>query len=334
MNLRRPELWILLGSLALAAWWFTRPSAPTALPERKPERRAPAIAALPPGAQLLARFDLVRIRQSGLGSAITGGGRELTGLGSLTELCGFDPTEQIQELALATPAAAGDEPALGIVATGDFEPERILSCVAKVISRRGGTPTQSKLGEFSSVRDRSRDGAEVAVRSGGPVLVGEGAYFRAMLDAADGRGPTLLGDEAHATLRDAVGGHGALSVTFVTRPGWLERWVTRDEAGAAPLGVVRAGALRVDLEPVPRATLLLACPSDSICKELGEWVEKTQRELRAGITREARLDPVSSAKVSVEPNAVRLALDFDSRKLQQLLLALLLDDEPKPTAPQ
>ena len=294
MNLRRPELWILLGSLALAAWWFTRPSAPTALPERKPERRAPAIAALPPGAQLLARFDLVRIRQSGLGSAITGGGRELTGLGSLTELCGFDPTEQIQELALATPAAAGDEPALGIVATGDFEPERILSCVAKVISRRGGTPTQSKLGEFSSVRDRSRDGAEVAVRSGGPVLVGEGAYFRAMLDAADGRGPTLLGDEAHATLRDAVGGHGALSVTFVTRPGWLERWVTRDEAGAAPLGAVAdwVGMSRMG----PRRWAWCAPVRSG-------WTSSPSREPRCCLRAQATPPARSSASGSRRPSA-------------------------------
>lgn len=280
------------------------------------------------------RVDLRQVRQSALGAALTGGGREIAGLGSLTELCGFDPTEQIQELALATPASNDGEPALGIVATGDFEPERIAGCVAKVISRRGGSPVQSRIGEFSSVRDRSRDGAEVAVRPGGPVLVGEGAYFRAMLDAADGRGPTLLGDEAHATLRDAVGGQGAVTVTFVTKPGWLERWVAKDEALAAPLGSVRAGALRVDLEPSPRATLLLSCPSAPTCTELGKWAEKTQSDGRAGLERELGADPVADAKVSVEPSAVRLQLVFDASKLQKLLLALLLDDEPKPTAPQ
>lgn len=333
MNLGRAELWILVGSLAGAAWLFTRPeTSHTDQAAPAPKRLAPAFAALPPGAQLLARVDLARVRESTLGAALTGGGREISGLGSLSEICGFDPTEQIQELALAVPEQKGEiaEPALGIVATGDFDPDGILGCAAKVIARRGGTPAQSQLGEFSSVRDRSRAGAEVAVRRGGPVLVGEGAYFRAMLDAADGRGPTLLGDETHSTLRAAVGGYGALTATFVARPGWLERWVGPDDALRAPLGAVRAGALRVDLEPGPRATLLLSCPAPPKCAELGQWVDESQSGFRAGLSRELGGDPVLEAKVSTETNAVRLELRFDPLRLQKILLALMLDDARGP----
>ena len=74
---------------------------------------------------MLARIDLTQVRKSALGAALTGGGRELSGLGSLGEICGFDPTEQIRELAIAMPES-GAEPELGIVATGDFDADRII----------------------------------------------------------------------------------------------------------------------------------------------------------------------------------------------------------------
>lgn len=316
----RPELWILFAAVVGAAWAFTRPPAPPAAEPARPARRAPALAALPPGAQLALRVDLRQVRQSALGAALTGGGREISGLGRLSEICGFDPTEQIEELAIALPEQRG-EPALGIVATGDFDPERIIDCAAKVLSRRGGTPAPSRIGEFSSVRDRAGSGAEVAVRAGGPVIVGEGAYFRAMLDAADGRGATLLGDEAHATLREAVSGHGAIGMTFVTRPGWLARWVAEDEALAAPLGSVRAGALRIDLDPSPRATLLLSCPAEATCQALAKWAEQLIGKVRSGV----EPDPISEAKLAVEPNAVRVQLGFDPGAVQKLVLGLLLE---------
>lgn len=324
MSSQGPERWILIGSLIAAVWLFARPEPRrTADLEPRPARRAPALSALPPGARLLARVDLAQVRKSALGAALTGGGRELSGLGSLGEICGFDPTEQIEELALAMPGDRA-EPELGIVATGDFDAERIIECVAKVITRRGGTPTVSRIGEIASVRDRSRDGPEVAVRSGGPVMVGEGAYFRAMLDAADGRGPTLLGDEAHAALREAVSGHGAVGVTFVTQPGWLTRWVPDDEASEAPLGAVRAGALRIDLDPQPRATLLLSCPAPPVCSELGKWAERMTTKLRAGLA----IDPISESTVSVDPGAVRVRIGFDASKLQRVLLSLATDPPP------
>jgi hypothetical protein len=321
MSSAGPERWILLGSVLAAAWLFTRPQTPRrAEVEGRPTQLAPALSALPPGAQVLARIDLTQVRKSALGAALTGGGRELSGLGSLGEICGFDPTEQIRELAIAMPES-GAEPELGIVATGDFDADRIIGCVAKVITRRGGTPALSRIGDFASVRDRSRDGAEVAVRSGGPVMVGEGAYFRAMLDAADGRGPTLLGDEAHAALREAVAGHGAISLTFITRPGWLTRWVPQDEASEAPLGAVRAGALRIDLDPQPRATLLLSCPTPAACSELGKWTDQMATKARAALA----IDPVSESKVDVDSAAVRLRIGFDPSKLQRALLSLLME---------
>lgn len=317
----RPELWILIAAGAASLWAFTRPRAShPAEPAAASARRAPALAALPRGAQLVMRVDLGQVRKSALGAALTGGGREIAGLGSLSEICEFDPTEQIDELAIAVPEQRG-EPALGIVATGDFDATRIIDCAAKVLTRRGGTPAPSRLGEFSSIRDRARAGAEVAVRSGGPVIVGEGEYFRAMLDAADGRSATLLGDEAHTTLRDAVAGHGALGVTFVTRPGWLTRWASDDEALSAPLGAVRAGALRVDLEPSPRATLLLSCPAEPTCQELGKWAEQLIGKLRGSV----EPDPIAEAKLTVEPNAIRVRIAFDPGGLQKLVLGLLLE---------
>lgn len=330
MNLGRGEHWIALASAVAAAWLFTRPPKKHEPPEGVPvERLAPALAALPAGAGFVVHADLTRVRRSPLGAALTGGGRELAGLGSITEICGFDPTEQIRELALSVPEQRpGAAPTLGIVATGNFDPERFLPCVAKVVDRRGGSPVKNQLGTFSSVRDQSREGPEIAVRKAGPAIVGEGGYFRSMVDAAEGHTPTLLSDEMHSTLRTSVGGAGAITATWISRPGWLERWLQEDEATRAPLRVVRAGALRVDLLPEARATLLLACPDKTACSELGKWADGAIANARAGLTRELGADPISGIESSVEQNAVRLVFGFDSGNLQQVLGRLLRDDGP------
>jgi hypothetical protein len=327
MTVRRPEVWILAATVLLAAWWFSRPPPPQSPhPEPSAERRAPAFAALPPGAELVVRADLAALRETALGASLFGGGRELAGLGTLTELCGFDPTEQIEELVIAVPPARGStgEPSPGIVATGPFDPARVLGCVARVIGRRGGTPVETRFGELVSIRDQRNPGAEVAVRAGGPVLVGEGAYFRSMLDAAEGRSPTLLGDQAHATLRRALDGAGAATLTFVARPGWLERWLSEDQPMDTPLADVRAGALSLEVTPNLGVTLLLSCPAEAQCEKLAGWLAARVGDARERLRTELGADPVTSLKVRAEPHAARLQLSLDAATTQRLLLAALV----------
>ena len=328
MSLRRPEAWVLLACVALAIVWFSRSRPPSPEPEA-PSRPLPALAALPRDAALVISADFGRVRQSPLGALLTGGGRELPGVGSLSEVCGFDPTEQIRELALGTPERAlGHESELGVVATGDFPRDRLLECATRVIEKRGGEPTRSQLGSFFTVRDRRRPDGELAVREGGPVLLGGGHYLRDMVDAVEGRVPTLLGDERHSVLRTAVGGRGAVLVTWIARPDWLERWVGRDAVQGSPLGSVRAGALKVEVSPELEATLLLTCPDDPTCKKLGAWAEGLKDGLRKAAREGTGDDPIKTATIALEPNAVRVSASFDSLRASRWLARLLLDEAP------
>ena len=60
-------------------------------------------------------------------------------------------------------------------------------------------------------------GGEIAVRKGGPVLLGAGTYLRAMIDAAEGRTPTIRSSVAHTHLAREIG-RAALRVTVVLTP--------------------------------------------------------------------------------------------------------------------
>jgi len=335
VNLGRAEVWILAASLAAAGYWFTRPPGVTPREQHgQPERAAPALAALPAGAAFAVNVRMTPLRQSTVGRMLTGSGRDLPGLGPIASLCGFDPTERIDELALGVARERpGEEPSFGIVASGHFEADAVLGCAAKVLAKRGGEPQKSRIGSFVSVRDRSRSGPEIAVRDGGPVLVGEGPYFRAMLDAAEGEGPNLLGDEAHATLRQSVRGHGLLTATWLSRPGWLARFADVDDAEQAPLGKVRAGAFRLQLEPEPRAELVLACPGESDCQSLSTWVERARGDLSKGLLGELGIDPIRVAQIRREESAVRATVELDSAKLEKLALRLLLDETPSKAPP-
>jgi hypothetical protein len=329
MSLGRVEAWVLAASIVLAGFWFGR-SRSSERPEEtpgEPARQIPALAALPRGAALVVSADFARVRQSPLGAALTGGGRELPGIGPLDELCGFDPTDRIREIALAAADGASE---LGIVATGDFSRDRLIECAARVIEKRGGEPAHSQLGSFRTVRDRGRPEGEVAVREGGPVLLGGGSYLRDMVDAVEGRAPTLLGDETHSVLRAAIGGRGAVLVTWIARPDWLERWLGHDAVAGSPLAAVRAGALRLEVAPELAATFLFTCPDDATCQKLGAWAEGLCDGLRQAARESAGEDPVRESKVTVEKNVVRLSASLDSASASKLLVRWFLRDEPAP----
>jgi hypothetical protein len=310
--------------IAVAAFWPRggEPNAPTA-----PKREEPALSALPRGASLAVSLDFRRIRETELGSVLTEGGRVLPGVGSLSDVCGFDPTEQIREVALAQ-----RDSDLGVVATGKFERARIVKCAAQVIARRGGEPTTSEIDSFATVRDRRGEGAEIAVRDGGPVLIGDGRTLREMIDTVEGKAESMLGDDAHATLRRAVG-PGAAVATFVARPNWLARFLEPDEIERSALANVRAGAVRIEVAPDWVGTLLLACPDDRECEKLGNWAEQGVSDLRQVVRRELGDDPVQKSEVKREANAVRVRVTLDPHRTARVLTRLILDSPPEESVP-
>ena len=159
-----------------------------------------------------------------------------------------------------------------MVAAGSVDAEALLACASKVIDARGGHAVTTTVGSFRAVRDASLSttGGEIAVRRGGPLLLGAGAYLRSMIDAADGRAPTIRSSVAHGFLGRAVGS-ASVQVTVVLTPDQRRALAEELENGGSagsPATSIRAGALGVRLGPTVGLHAILSCESASACGAL------------------------------------------------------------------
>ena len=247
-----------------------------------PDLASHALDAIPTGALLVASADLDALRASPVGAPFLREGREIPGVGKVKDVCGFDPMDTLSEVALAIPAA-GDAGEFGVVASGKIDDEAILSCAAKVIQARGGTAIITPIGGFRTVRDSALPGGgEIAVRKGGPLLLGAGAYLRAMIDAADGRAPSIRSSVAHTQLGKQLDG-GAVRVTVVLSPEQRRSLVdelTIDGAKDSPAASVVAGALGIKLGPRVALHGVIACEQADACARFATTL-KAVRDARA-----------------------------------------------------
>ncbi|MFO0761410.1 MAG: hypothetical protein U0359_33335 [Byssovorax sp.] len=230
-----------------------------------------ALDAVPRSALLVAVVDMGALRASPVGGPFLQKGREIPGLGKVKDLCGFDPMERMSEIALAIPEG-GDSGDFGLVAAGDLQEKALIDCASKVILGRGGTPSVTTIGSFRTVRDTSltESGGEIAVRDGGPLLLGAGSYLRSMIDTAEQRAPSIQASQAHGWLAREVG-KGEVRVTVVLSKEQRQtlaeelRAAGSEAAGAAVLG----GALGVELGPTVTLHGVIACDGAEPCARLG-----------------------------------------------------------------
>ena len=332
MSVRAFHLGLFLSALALAGWVF-------GLHGRRARALGPAqeaagtspLALIPPGSAFVLSADVAELRRAPLGKALAQRFAQLGGAsGDLSALCGFDPLVALDQLALAVPSAGEAESAhaedFGVVAAGHFSAAQITRCASAAISQRGGEPVLAQLGAFSSVRDRKREGGEVAARDGGLLIVSGGRYFRDLLDAAAGnvahREHEDAKDARHVALRGALGS-GAILATWLLPDGWFERVAGEDAARLSSLRGLQAIGARVDLSKELRLSLLLDCTSPESASEIRAWLE----QLRASLT-ELPLDPLlagAARRIKSEPAGARLRLDLtlDGAELTAALDALL-----------
>ena len=246
------------------------------------ERREASLDAVPQGAILVAVADLDALRASPAGAKLLAADRDIPGLGTVREVCGFDPMERIRELAIVVPAG-GDEGDFGLVAAGDAQDDAILACASKVIEGRGGKPVITTVGSFRTVRDATMilSGAEIAVKRGGPILLGAGPYLRAMIDAADGRIATIRTSVAHARLADMVEG-SAVRATVVLTPKQRED-LARDLAeggGPRAAGAILAVAVGAKLGAMVSVRAVIACETAASGADVAAILSKA-RDARA-----------------------------------------------------
>ncbi|MEO7034724.1 MAG: hypothetical protein ABI548_12525 [Polyangiaceae bacterium] len=273
MSERAIHFGVLIAGIALTTWAFTRPE-PKAQLGAQNENASPAragavspLAIIPSGSAFVLSADVAALERAPLGAAFA---QRLGQLGRTNELaarCGFDPLTRLSQLALAVPSAGmpGSDDAhaddFGIVASGPFSAAEITRCASAAIAQRGGDAAFSKLGGFSSVRDRKGSGGEVAAKNG-LLIVSGGSYFRELLDSAEGSHAKPDHDDArdarHAELRRALG-PGQLIATWLLADGWFQRVSGDDSARLSPLGALKALGARVQVGTDVRLAVLLDC---------------------------------------------------------------------------
>ncbi len=270
-------LLVVLSATAIAVAWCSPPY------ERKPPiRRRPALALVPSGAEIVVTARVEQLRTTTLGRLLTAQGRQLPEIGTLEQVCGFDPTEQIRELIVAVPTmttSTGSQTDFAIAVAGDFEAVRLVGCASSVVRHRGGEPAATPIGTFTTIRDRRNpEKGEIAVRDGGPAILGGGNYLRDLIDVAEGRGRSALDEGLHRALRQTAdpANDGAIVASWLPGPEWFE---PVDPEGVRPAAAVRGLALRVGVSPDLYLRLVLACSPAAGCDPVTPSVRNLRSKL-------------------------------------------------------
>jgi hypothetical protein len=325
---------VLVAALALAGWVFASHTRGTHSAGSADSSAATSpLELIPPGSAFVLSADIAQLRHAALGPLLSA--RLGSSAGDLGGLCGFDPLTALDQLALAVPsagAAAGEhEGDFGVIASGRFSATQIMRCASASISRRGGDPVSSELGAFSSVRDRTAAGGEVAARDGGPLIVGGGSYFRELLDAAEGKGQKLEHqdprDARHAALRQTLGA-GTIVATWLLAEGWFERVSGADSARLSPLGSLKAIGARLDVSHELGVSVLLECADAAGVSAIETLLDQLRSSLGS-----VALDPALhgiAQRISARHDGARLRLDVT---LTDTELLVLLDAALGPAAP-
>lgn len=162
---------------------------------------ADVLSAVPRGAWLVATVDVAGLRSSPVAQAFaSAGGVSIPGVGRIVDVCGFEPLAHVTDVALVDPEGEGD---FGVAFEGDFDEHVLSDCAQKIVRDRSGTPTTEKYGSYTLIGDGEPVGspgvapadagktvtkrARLAIRRGGPFLVGRGTWLETMIDAVEGK---------------------------------------------------------------------------------------------------------------------------------------------------
>lgn len=314
---------VLAAALGLCVFALTRGRGSGA-----PSLSSRALDAVPAGALVVAVADLEALRASPLGPKLLASERDIPGLGSVREVCGIDPMERVRQIAFAIPAG-GDEGDFGFVAAGDIPDEELLSCAARVIEKRGGRPVITNIGSFRTVRDATLvlSGAEIAVKKGGPILLGAGAYLRAMIDAADGRVPGVRTSVAHARLGELVSGD-TVRASIVLTPAQRDELAKSlaDEGGPRAAASIVAGALGVSIGAKVALHAVIACEDTAACADVAALITRARDRRAADVgTRIIGVSRVLEAmSIRAEAESVQITAEMPTEEAAVLVERLLI----------
>ena len=243
---------------------------------------------IPPGAMLVATVDVSALRDTALGKQLLGQGRSVAGLGDVSTICGSDPMDGVEHMAIAIPDA-GEDTGFGLFATGAISGEAIVGCAERIVSKRGGRPVRVPAGRFKVLRDASLElsSAELAAADGGPIVLAEPAYVRAALGTDNG--PSLNDDELHRALRGLVPAGQLVATAVLTT---AQRRALIDELKAqnqtsSPFRSVNGAALAVSVDDQLRVALAIRCDAADACGDVATHLRSAARSEADGLPAQA-----------------------------------------------
>ena len=319
---------------------------------RKQPRSAPPSApvdvlqAVPADTILALRVDVSQLRDSSIGAALLGQGRAAAGFGPIQQLCGHDPLDTIEQVALVLPAR--NDVGFGIFARGTFQQQTLLACAEKVLQQRQGRPVTQRRGDYQVLRDvTTKVGAAQLAVAEGLLLVAEPSYLGDVIDnhnRADA-GRSIRDNPQHAALRDAVG-PAAVTATAVLSDAL--RATLRDELRAqkmvrSPFASIRAAAASLRLGDDLQLHLVLRCDSPAPCTAAADMLDRVRRDearsSRAGYLGLSQVLATATVQARASDVHVRARLEHQTARavLEKLVrlqrLSALFAAPPPPASP-
>ncbi len=273
-----------------------------------------AIDAIPADALAIATLRVDALRASPLARLLASEPDRAASLGpGLPTGCSFDPVERVRQLAIWVPDSQAES--FGLAAMGQFPMAEVLQCARSSIGARGAVALESSADSFTLISDPTlgAGAANVAVRDGGPVLLGPPSSVARMIATAAGRVPSAAAAGDHAQMRSDLQAQAA-DVVLTARVSAGMRVRIREAAGGeiTPLGSVLAVAAAMDLGPQARLRAIVYCEQAAACADLAQVIGQRRDEVRGSVA--MRLAGVASLldSVRVQARGERLALGAEA----------------------
>jgi hypothetical protein len=296
--------------LVLALWEESTSDAARTGIQPRPQTARRALSAIPKQARFVLSIDLAAPGATQLRDLLFNTDHELEGLGKLSDVCGYDPSPHIRELVIAAftdtddPAANAADPQFAIVATGNFEHERLVGCAKNLVTSRGGTPEHQRVKALTLVRDRDKQGHEIAILESGLVLVANHASLRAMLDVLDGHIPDITQSQTHRSLAKALGKNPVALATLELGSAWLTRLIEQEDISRSRLKGLEAAGWSLAINRHVTLRGLLRCKAASDCQKLEEFLRELVKKLSPFL--EQRLGKHAFNDISLRQNGAAL----------------------------
>jgi len=311
--------------------------------------------AMPKASFLVATVDADELRRSPVYEAVFGKDsagndrgepmRAALGMGSLADACGFDPLARVQKVAVSVPEE-GERGEFGIAAKVEVTRDELERCTRALASKRGDDAKVAarEVGSFVVVDAPGGSSARPSLGygRGGLLVVGKGAWFEAMLGAAQKQKPGARDAQEHAALRSALTSREGfrtptLLVTAILPRSLRERLrremggeASHDASAAAMAGVLGVSSLGIALRAGSAsqstdAAVELVCDTPDGCEAVEKLVRRKRLEWSKDLTlRMIGLGPlVDSLDVSRDGTRLRASASAGSAALASTIDRIL-----------